>query len=66
MTKYPFNLTPLSEEDGGGWLITYPDLPGCVSDGETAEEAIANGRGALESWIDANMAERKPIPRSSA
>ena len=28
-------VSPLSEEDGGGYLIEFPDLPGCMSDGET-------------------------------
>jgi antitoxin HicB len=33
--KYPFTIRPLSSEDGGGFLIEYPDLPGCHSDGDT-------------------------------
>ena len=38
--KYPFEIRQLSEEEGGGYLISFPDLPGCISDGETIEEAI--------------------------
>ena len=38
--EYPFEMKPLSIDDGGGWLITFPDLVGCMSDGETPEEAI--------------------------
>jgi len=48
---YPFELRPLTEEEGGGWLITFPDLPGCLSDGETPEEAIRNGEDALAAWL---------------
>ena len=48
---YPFEIRPLSEEEGGGHAITFPDLPGCQSDGATPEEAIRNGRDALESWL---------------
>ncbi len=44
--KYPFVMRPLSPEEGGGWLITFPDLPGCMSDGETPEEALENGKDA--------------------
>jgi antitoxin HicB len=51
--EYPFELRPLAEEEGGGWLITYPDLPGCMSDGETPEEAITNGKDALAAWLEA-------------
>ncbi|MDQ2802616.1 MAG: type II toxin-antitoxin system HicB family antitoxin [Pseudomonadota bacterium] len=52
----------LSEEDGGGYLATYLDLPGCVSDGETPEEAIANLKDAAESWIETARALGWPIP----
>jgi len=48
--NYPFEIRPLSKEEGGGYSITFPDLPGCCSDGATPEEAINNGRDALESW----------------
>jgi antitoxin HicB len=48
---YPFEIRPLSKEEGGGYSITFPDLPGCCSDGATPEEAINNGRDALESWV---------------
>ncbi|MFG1298135.1 type II toxin-antitoxin system HicB family antitoxin [Xanthobacter variabilis] len=37
----------LSEEDGEGFLVRVPDLPGCMSDGETHEEALANVQDAV-------------------
>lgn len=49
--EYPFEIRPLEAEEGGGYLITFPDLPGCMSDGETPEEAIQNGRDALKAWL---------------
>jgi len=60
---YPFELRPLSEEEGGGWLITFPDLPGCMSDGESPEEAIANGKDALAAWIQATRDAGRVVPR---
>jgi antitoxin HicB len=48
---YPFQVRPLTEADGGGYLVEFPDLPGCLSDGETIEGAIANGADALRSRI---------------
>jgi antitoxin HicB len=48
---YPFEIRPLSTDEGGGYAISFPDLPGCYSDGATPEEAIKNGRDALESWL---------------
>jgi antitoxin HicB len=49
--KYQFTIRPLSADDGGGYLIEYPDLPGCHSDGETPEEALVNGRDAMRSYL---------------
>lgn len=48
---YPFEIHPLSSDEGGGYAITFPDLPGCRSDGDTPEEPIRNGRDALRSWL---------------
>jgi antitoxin HicB len=49
--EYPFEIRPMTAEEGGGHLITYPDLPGCMSDGETPEEAVVNGRDAVKSYL---------------
>lgn len=59
---HAFELRPPSDEEGGGWLITYPDLPGCMSDGETPEDAMANGKGALSAWIKAAELSGRDIP----
>ncbi|MHB8886606.1 MAG: type II toxin-antitoxin system HicB family antitoxin [Methylovirgula sp.] len=48
---YPLIVEPLSEEDGGGFVAIVPDLPGCMSDGETPEEAVTNVRDAINAWI---------------
>lgn len=50
--EYSFEIRPLSKEEGGGYSIVFPDLPGCHSDGATPEEAIENGRDALKSWLE--------------
>lgn len=59
---YPLNIRPLSEEEGGGILVTFPDLPGCMADGETPEEAIADARGAFDCWMTAHIEDGRPIP----
>ena len=46
-----FHIRPLAEEEGGGYLIEFPDYPGCIADGETPEEAIDEGRDALNSCL---------------
>lgn len=51
LDDYPFEIRPLSLEEGGGFLISYPDFSDCISDGETVEEALLNGKDALKSTI---------------
>lgn len=64
--NYRFEIRPLSEEDGGGFLVSFPDLPGCISDGETYEEAIANARDAFAAWIAAHEEEGRLIDEDVA
>jgi antitoxin HicB len=52
LDAYQFTVRPLSKEEGGGYLVEYPDIPGCMSDGETIEEAITNGREALRDCVE--------------
>ena len=62
LDEYPFEITPLTAADGGGFLITFTDFDGCISDGETPEQALANGREALAATIAALKKCRLPIP----
>ena len=55
-------IRPLSEEDGGVDLIAFPDYPGCMADGETPEEAIAEGRDALMSYLATLRDLDRPMP----
>jgi antitoxin HicB len=52
LDEFQFTVGPLSTEEGGGYLVEYPDIPGCLSDGETITEAIANGREALRDCLE--------------
>jgi predicted RNase H-like HicB family nuclease len=47
--KYPMSIYP---EDDGGYTIIIPDLPGCMSQGETLEGAIESINEARELWIE--------------
>lgn len=60
--EYRIILEPLSEEDGGGWLAQVPQLPGCMSDGETPEEAAHNVQDAITAWLEAAREMGGPIP----
>lgn len=60
--NYPFEMRLLTSDEGGGWLITFPDLPACMSDGETPEEAIINGRDAACAWLQAAEESGRDVP----
>jgi antitoxin HicB len=62
---YAHIISPLSDEDGGGFLITFPDLPGCMSDGETVAEAVENGRDAFIAVVSALADMGRDIPAPS-
>lgn len=61
--EYRITIQPLSKEEGGGYLVEYPEIPGCMSDGETVEEAIANGREALRDCLEAFKEFGRPAPK---
>jgi predicted RNase H-like HicB family nuclease len=62
---FPLIIEPLAEADGGGFVALVPDLPGCMSDGETAEAALASVQDAISAWIDEAKALGRPIPQPS-
>jgi antitoxin HicB len=63
--EYPVLIEPLASEDGGGFVATVPDLPGCMSDGDTPEEALANVRDAVVAWIEEAHALGRAVPEPS-
>lgn len=60
--QYPFKIRPLSDEEGGGFLISFTDFSECISDGDTVEEAIQNGLDALQETISALESMNIDVP----
>src|SRR6266849_10508081 len=56
--SYPIELI----RDEGGFLASHPALPGCLSQGPTADEAVANLTDAREAWLAARLEDRLYIP----
>jgi len=48
--------------EDGFWVAECPSLPGCVSQGETRENAIANIREAIEAYVAALQDDHLPVP----
>ncbi len=62
-SKYPVEVRPLNPGEGGGFLAIYPDLPGCMADGPTPEEAVHEVIDAAESWLKTAEEFGDPVPR---
>jgi predicted RNase H-like HicB family nuclease len=60
--NYKVEIVKLSEKDGGGYLAHVPKLPGCMSDGETPEEASKNIQDAIKCWIETAKELGREIP----
>jgi predicted RNase H-like HicB family nuclease len=57
------NYTVILEREGdGGYVAVVPALPGCVSQGDTREEALSNIREAAELYIEDCLASGDPVP----
>jgi len=63
MYEYTIILQPDREE--GGYVVTVPALPGCVTEGDTVEEAIANAEEAIAGYIESLKLAGEPIPEET-
>ena len=61
---YPACFYPC-EEKKGGFTVEVPDLPGCVSEGNTLAEAILMGTDAASGWVLDELEDGKPAPKAS-
>ncbi len=59
---YRIVIEALTEEEGGGYLATVPELPGCMSDGETRAEALVNVEDAISVWLHCAQKQGLAIP----
>ena len=60
--SYEIRVKTLPPEEGGGFLAWVPDLPGCMSDGRTPNEAIENATAAIVEWIDEAVRLNRAVP----
>lgn len=66
LERYPFTVHRLPEEEGGGFLCEFPDIPGVIGDGKTPLGAIKDGQKALQSALTALRETGRTIPSPSA
>ena len=63
VAKYPVQLIP--DPDVGGYTVVVPDLPGCISEGDTEEEALTNIQEAIELYVEYLIDQGRPVPPPS-
>ena len=56
--KLPYKLEILPDTDEGGYVASYPELPGCISCGETVSDAVKNIEDAKKEWLMAAIKDK--------
>lgn len=52
----------LNKEEEGGYMVTVPALPGCITQGDTVDEALAMAKEAIELYVEELQSRGEPIP----
>ncbi|MGB9029081.1 MAG: type II toxin-antitoxin system HicB family antitoxin [Acidobacteriaceae bacterium] len=60
MLAYPVKLTP--DKESGGYVITFPDIPEAITQGETVDQALQMAQDALETALDFYFDDRRAVP----
>jgi antitoxin HicB len=58
--RYTIVLDPDPEE--GGYTVTVPALPGCITEGDSVQEATERAKEAIRAWLAAAVADGEEIP----
>jgi predicted RNase H-like HicB family nuclease len=54
-----YRMEIVEDKDEGGFVASYPELPGCITCGETIEATVANALDAMKAWLEAAIEENK-------
>ncbi len=63
MRKYTIVLEPDTEE--GGYTVTVPALPGCITQGDTIEQCIERAKEAIAGYIESLISDGEPVPEET-
>ncbi len=55
--RLPYRMEVIKDPNEGGYVISYPDLPGCITCGNSLQSAIENAEDAKKAWIEAALAD---------
>lgn len=60
---YKYEVIIYWSEEDSAFLAEAPELPGCMADGKTHEEALANAQTVMAEWIETAKSLKRPIPK---
>jgi antitoxin HicB len=63
MSNYRYTIILHPDQEEGGYTVTVPALPGCITQGNTIDEAIAMAKDAIRLHIESLLAEGQPVPQ---
>ena len=55
--ELPYRMEIVPDVEEGGFAVTFPELPGCITCGETLEQAVRNATDAKKAWLEAALDE---------
>ena len=55
--KMSYRMEIIEDKEEGGFVVSFPELPGCITCGETIEKAAANAEDAKKAWLEAAIEE---------
>lgn len=58
-----YRMEIVEDHEEGGFVVMFPDLPGCMTCGETIEAAVTNAMDAKKAWLEAALEEGIEIPK---
>ncbi len=64
--KLPYRLEIIPDKAEGGFVASYPELTGCLTCGDTLDEAVANAKDAKKAWLEAALEDGQTIPEPQA
>ena len=62
----PYKMEIVPDLEEGGYAVSWPELPGCVSCGDTLECAVRNAEDAKHTWLEAALEDGLPVPEPSS
>jgi antitoxin HicB len=60
--EYQYTIILHPDPEQCGYTVTVPALPGCITEGDTVEEAIAMAKEAIQLYIESLIEDNQPIP----